>query len=146
MGGRGGTSGLSAYNSNSPEYKNAYQIEMENAKDFEGYYALEKDTTRQSLGYQMYVHEDVTGRSLVSDTRKEMEELKRAYRSANRDGASYGMSQTAIEGMKTAIKEKINLHQKAIERMQSAKPEYEKYKKQAFVGSEKSKKRKGKWM
>ena len=94
----------------------------------------------------MYVHEDVTGRSLISDTRKEMEELQRAYRSANRDGASYGMSQNAIEGMKAGIKEKIILHKKAIERMQSAKLEYEKYKKQAFAGKQKSKKKKGRWM
>lgn len=56
------------------------------------------------------------------------------------------MSQNAIEGMKAGIKEKIILHKKAIERMQSAKLEYEKYKKQAFAGKQKSKKKKGRWM
>ena len=143
MGGRGGSSGLSA---KSPEYKNSYNIEMENAKDFEGYYALEPDTTKEALGYQMYVHKDVTGRSLIADTRAEMEELQRAYRSANRDGASYGMTQPAIDGMKAAIKEKISLHQKAIDAMTAARSEYEKYSKQSAVGNAKSKRRKGRWM
>ena len=113
MGGRGSSSGMGG---RSPQYKESYDIEMENAKDFEGYYALEKGTTKEALGYQMYVHKDVTGRSLIADTRAEMEELQRAHRTANRDGKSYGMSQQAIDGMKAAIKEKIDLHQRAIKK------------------------------
>lgn len=49
MGGRG--SSFEMTGGKSSEYKNSYSIEMENAKDFEGYYALEKDTTKQTLGY-----------------------------------------------------------------------------------------------
>lgn len=143
MGGRGSSSGMGG---RSPQYKESYDIEMENAKDFEGYYALEKGTTKEALGYQMYVHKDVTGRSLIADTRAEMEELQRAHRTANRDGKSYGMSQQAIAGMKAAIKEKIDLHQRAIKKMEAARNEYEKYSKQASIGNQKSKRRKGKWM
>lgn len=143
MGGRGSSSGMGG---RSPQYKESYDIEMENAKDFEGYYALEKGTTKETLGYQMYVHKDVTGRSLIADTRAEMEELQRAHRTANRDGKSYGMSQQAIDGMKAAIKEKIDLHQRAIKKMEAARNEYEKYSKQASIGNQKSKRRKGKWM
>lgn len=143
MGGRGSSSGMGG---RSPQYKESYDIEMENAKDFEGYYALEKGTTKEALGYQMYVHKDVTGRSLIADTRAEMEELQRAHRTANRDGKSYGMSQQAIDGMKAAIKEKIDLHQRAIKKMEAARNEYEKYSKQASIGNQKSKRRKGKWM
>ena len=146
MGGRGSSSGIGGAAKGTPDYKNAYDIEMENAKDFEGHYALEKDTTKEALGYQMYVHKDVTGRSLIADTRAEMEELQRAYRTANRDGKSYGMTQQAIDGMKAAIKEKIDLHQRAIKKMEAARNEYEKYSKQASVGNQKSKRRKGRWM
>lgn len=94
----------------------------------------------------MYVHKDVTGRSLIADTRAEMEELQRAYKTANRDGKSYGMTQQAINGMKAAIKEKIDLHQKAIKKMEAARNEYEKYSKQSATGNQKAKRRKGKWM
>jgi hypothetical protein len=143
VGGRGGNSGV---NARSAEFKNSYNIEMENAADFEGHYALEKDTTKEALGYQMYVHKDVTGRSLIADTQAEIGELQRAYRHANRDGASYGMSQPAIDGMKAAIKEKIQLRQKAVTAMMSARSEYEKYSKETAVGNAKAKRRKGRWM
>lgn len=144
MGGRGSASGLAAVSS-SKDYKNSYDIEMENATSFEGHYALQPDTTKESLGYQMYVHQDVTGNSLISDTRKEMEELQRALKDANRDGSAYGMSKDAIAGMKQAIKEKIYLHKQAIAKMVDARPEFEKYSKQAFAGNKKGKANKG-WM
>lgn len=145
MGGRGGASGLSAVK-NTSEYKNAYDIEMENAKDFVASYALEKEATKEAIGYEMYSYQSVTGKSLIAETRSEVEELKRAYKTANQDGKSYGMSQTAIDGMKAGIKEKIALRQKAIEIMTNARAEYEKYKKQADIGNAKAKKRKGRWM
>lgn len=141
MGGRGGSSGMSAKSS---EYKNSYNIEMENATNFRGYF--EQNTSKEVIGYQMYVYKDVTGRSLIADTRAEIEELQRAHRSANRDGASYGMTQPAIDGMKAAIKEKIKLRQEAVNAMTSARYEYEKYSKESAVGDAKSKRRKGQWM
>lgn len=143
MGGCGASGGIGV---NSHEYKSAYKIEIQNAKDFEGYYAIEPETTKDALGYQMYVHKDVTGRSLIADTREEMEYLQRAYRNARIDGSSYGMTKLAIDGMKAAIKEKIKLHQKAIDAMISARAEYEKYSKQAASGNVKAKRRKGHWM
>ena len=144
MGGRGGSSGLG--NRNSPEYKNAYNIEMENAKGFEASFVLEKDTTKESIGYQMYVHQDVTGNSLIADTRKEIDFLKRELRDANQNGRSYGMSQDAIDGMKQGIREKISLQEKAVKIMEGARSEYEKYKRQTAIGNEKAKRRKGRWM
>ncbi len=94
----------------------------------------------------MYVHQDVTGRSLISDTRKDIDALKRDLREANQVGKSYGMSQASIDGMKAAIKEKISMQEKAVAAMESARAEYEKYKHQAYVGNEKAKRRGGRWM
>lgn len=147
MGGRGGNSGLtSGGGSSSPEYKNAYNIEMENAKNFEAYFAIEKGVTKETIGYQMYVHQDVTGRSLIADTRKEIGFLKHELREANQVGKSYGMSQNAINGMKQGIKEKISMQEKAVKAMENSRSEYEKYKRQAITGNENAKRRKGKWM
>lgn len=146
MGGRGASSGMRGGNPNSPEGRNAYNIEMENARSFEAEFVLDSNTTKDAIGYQMYVHEDVTGRSLIADTRKEIEMDRRALKEANSMGKSYGMSNDAIAGMKKGIQEKISLKEKAIDKMQSAKEQYEKYKKQAFIGSEKSRRRKGSWM
>lgn len=122
---------------NSAEYKQSYDIEMENAMEFESAHFLDKSMTRDSVGYEMYAYENAMGKSLVTRTREDMEELERAHRSANRDGASYGMSQQAIDGMKAALKEKINLRKQAIDIMVSARSEYEKFKKQAWAANEK---------
>ena len=146
MGGRGGAGGLSGKSASSPDYKNAYNIEMENAHNFEAAFAIESGATKETTGYQMYVHQDVTGRSLIADTRKDIDALKRDLREANQMGKSYGMSQASIDGMKAAIREKISLQEKAVAAMENARSEYEKYKRQASVGNTKAKRRGGKWM
>lgn len=146
MGGRGGASGGGSRGASSPDYKKAYDIEMENARDFEAAFAIEPGATKSATGYQMYVHQDVTGRSLIADTRKDVEALKRDLRESNAIGKSYGMSQQSIDGMKSGIREKIALHEKAISAMEAARDEYEKYKRQAAAGNAKSKRRGGRWM
>lgn len=146
MGGRGGAGGISSRNSSSPEYKNAYNIEVENAGNFDASFAIESGATKDSIGYQMYVHQDVTGRSLIADTRKDIDFLKRELRDANQVGKSYGMSQASIDGMKAGIREKISLQEKAVAAMESARSEYEKYKRQASSGNAKAKRRGGRWM
>lgn len=146
MGGRGGAGRISSRNSSSPEYKNAYNIEMENARNFDASFAIESGATKDSIGYQMYVHQDVTGRSLIADTRKDIDFLKRELRDANQVGKSYGMSQASIDGMKAGIREKISLQEKAVAAMESARSEYEKYKRQASSSNAKAKRRGGRWM
>lgn len=69
-----------------------------------------------------------------------------AYKEAVDMGRSYGMTDDEIGGMRAGIKAKIDLQEKAVARMQSARAEYEKYKKQAYIGNEKAKRRKGKRM
>ena len=147
MGGRGSAGGAGVgRNANSPEYKSAYNIEMENARSFEASFAIENGTTKDAIGYQMYVHQDVTGRSLIADTRRDIDALKRDLREANQMGKSYGMSQASIDGMKAAIREKISLQEKAVAAMESSRTEYEKYKRQASAGNAKSRQRGGRWM
>ena len=145
MGGRG-TASSNVRNAHSPDYKNSYNIEMENARSFEAAFAIEDGTTKGAIGYQMYVHQDVTGRSLIADTRKDIDALKRDLRDANQMGKSYGMSQASIDGMKAAIREKISLQEKAVTAMEGARSEYEKYKRQAASGNAKAKQRGGRWM
>ena len=147
MGGRGGAGGVGAgRNANTPQYREAYNIEMENARSFEAAFAIEEGVTKDSIGYQMYVHQDVTGRSLIADTRKDIEFLRSELRQANQMGRSYGMSQASIDGMKAGIREKIALQERAISAMESARSEYERFKRQASVGNERSRRRGGRWM
>lgn len=146
MGGRGASSGGSMAGSRSPEYRNAYNIEMENASNFEAHFAIESGATKEAIGYQMYVHQDVTGRSLIADTQKEITFLRGELRDASKVGASYGMTKDAIAGMKAGIKEKISMQEKAVAAMQEARAEYEKYKRQATTGNERAKRRGGRWM
>lgn len=94
----------------------------------------------------MYVHQDVTGRSLIADTRKDVDYLKKEIKQANQVGASYGMSQASIYGMKAAMRDKVSLQEKAITAMEGARAEYEKYKKQAGAGNARAKRRGGMWM
>lgn len=143
MGGRGASSGIIR---SSVEYKDAYNIEMETAKNFEAAFAVEAGATKDAIGYQMYVHQDVTGRSLIADTRKEIEFQKRELRQANQVGRSYGMTQNAIAGMKAGIREKIGVMEKAVSNMEAARAEYQKFKVQASVGNAKAKRLNGKWM
>lgn len=77
MSGRGASSGISSRNASTPEYKEAYRTEMENAHDFPAAFAIESNATKATIGYQMYVHQDVTGRSLIADTRKDVDYLKK---------------------------------------------------------------------
>lgn len=143
MGGRGGSG--SAYSS-SPEYREHYNIEVQSARNFEAAFAIEQGATKDAIGYQMYVHQDVTGRSLIADTRKDVDAMKRELREANQMGKSYGMSQAAIDGMKAGIRERISLQEKAVAAMESARAEYEKFKRQAAAGNVKAQRRGGKWM
>lgn len=147
MGGRGGAGGgIGSRNASSPDYKNSYNIEMENARSFEAAFSIESGATKETTGYQMYVHQDVTGRSLIADTRKDIDALKRDLREANQMGKSYGMSQASIDGMKAALREKISLQERAVTAMEGARAEYEKYKRQASAGNAKAKRRGGQWM
>lgn len=117
---------------------------MEHGQEFRADFAL-KNMTKDAIGYEMYTHEVVTGRSLIADTQKEIDELKRAQRNADRDGASYGMSKEAIAGMKAGIREKISQRQKAVTIMQEARIEYEKQKRNATTSSGNLKRRRN-WL
>lgn len=143
MGGRGGSGG--SYSS-SPEYREHYNVEMQSARDFEASFAIEHGATKDTIGYQMYVHQDVTGRSLIADTRRDIDSMKRELREANQMGKSYGMSKAAIDGMKAGIRERISLQEKAVTAMEGARAEYEKFKRQAAAGNAKAQRRGGKWM
>lgn len=145
MGGRGGAGGtiLRAY---SPEYREHYEAEVQSARDFEASFAIESGATKDTIGYQMYVHQDVTGRSLIADTRRDIDSMKQELREANQMGKSYGMSQAAIDGMKAGIRERISLQEKAVTAMEGARTEYEKFKRQAAAGNAKAKRRGGMWM
>lgn len=59
MGGRGGSG--SSTHSVSPEYREHYNVEVQSARDFEASFAIEQGATKDTIGYQMYVHQDVTG-------------------------------------------------------------------------------------
>ena len=148
MGGRGGSSGIvgGGGNTNSAEYKSAYAAETSNIDDFSASFAVEPGATKDAIGYQMYVHKSVTGNSLIAETQREVDFLKSEYKSADAMGKSYGMSKDAIGGMKAGIKAKIEIQEKAIKAMQGAREEYEKYSRQASVGSAKAKRRGGRWM
>lgn len=143
MGGRGGSGG--SYSS-SPEYREHYNVEMQSARDFEASFAIEHGATKDTIGYQMYVHQDVTGRSLIADTRRDIDSMKRELREANQMGKSYGMSKAAIDGMTAGIRERISLQEKAVTAMEGARAEYEKFKRQAAAGNAKAQRRGGKWM
>lgn len=145
MGGRGAAGG-SNLRSSSPEYREHYEVEVQSARDFEASFAIEPGATKDTIGYQMYVHQDVTGRSLIADTRRDIDSMKRELREANQMGKSYGMSQTAIDGMKAGIRERISLQEKAVTAMEGARAEYEKFKRQAAAGNAKAKRRGGMWM
>lgn len=55
MGGRGSAGGAGVgRNANSPEYKSAYNIEMENARSFEASFAIENGTTKDAIGYHIF--------------------------------------------------------------------------------------------
>lgn len=144
MGGRGGAGGN--LRSSSPEYREHYDVEIQSARNFEASFAIEPGVTKDTIGYQMYVHQDVTGRSLIADTRRDIDSMKRELREANQMGKSYGMSQAAIDGMKAGIRERISFQEKAVTAMESARAEYEKFKRQAAAGNAKAKRRGGMWM
>lgn len=130
----------------SPEYQEHYEVEVSSARDFEASFAIEQGATKDTIGYQMYVHQDVTGRSLIADTRRDIDAMRRELREANQMGKAYGMSQAAIDGMKAGIRECISLQEKAVTAMEGARSEYEKFKRQAAAGNAKAQRRGGKWM
>lgn len=149
MGGRGGSSGISAGgvgNPRSEAYKEAYKIEVSDKMNFAGATALDTNATKDTIGYQMFVYEDVKGSSLIADTRRELEYDKSALKESKAMGRSYGMTDDEIGGMQKGIKEKIKAKEKAIQRMIDARAEYESYKNQASAGSAKAKRRGGRWM
>jgi len=143
MGGRGASGGIS---SRSAEFRSHYNMEMEDAKDFASYFAIEPGATKDSTGYHMYVYQDVNGRSLIADTQRSVDFLKQEIRGADSMGRSYGMSKDAIGGMKQALKEKVELQERAISAMKEARPEYEKYMRGAAVGNERGRRSGGRWM
>lgn len=147
--GRWTDTGASAGGSESAEFKESYDIEMEDAKSFPAAFVLEDGMSNDVIAYQMYVHKDVSGNSLIADTQKDVDFLKSEIDNADDMGASYGMSQDAINGMKKALQEKVELRESAIKRMQECKPEYDKYVNQARVGNakaERMRKAGKKWM
>ena len=149
MGGRGGSSGISAGgvgNPRSEAYKEAYKIEVSDKMNFAGATALDTNATKDTIGYQMFVYEDVKGSSLIADTRRELGYAKSVLKESKAMGRSYGMSDDEIGGMQKGIKEKIKAKEKAIQRMIDARAEYESYKNQASAGSAKAKRRGGRWM
>lgn len=127
MGGRGGSGGMTG-GGGSPDFQNAYNDEISNARDFPAAFAIEPDATKDMIGYQMYVHNDVTGRSLIADTQDDINFLKEEYDNADDMGRSYGMSKDSINGMKRGIQYKIDLQTKALNAMKASKELYEKYK------------------
>ena len=148
MGGRGsaGGKGGAIGNPSSPAYKEAYKTEISDKMNFAGATALDTNATKDTIGYQMFVYEDVKGSSLIADTRRELEYDKAALKESVSMGRSYGMTSDEIGGMQKGIKEKIKAKEKAIQRMISARAEYENYKNQATVVNIKSARRKGQWM
>lgn len=149
MGGRGGSSGISAGgvgNPRSEAYKEAYKIEVSDKMNFAGAMALDTNATKDTIGYQMFVYEDVKGSSLIADTRRELGYDKSVLKESKAMGRSYGMTDDQIGGMQKGIKEKIKAKEKAIQRMIDARAEYESYKNQASAGSAKAKRRGGRWM
>lgn len=148
MGGRGSSGGVGGVGlgSKSAEYKQHYETEISNKMDFAASFAVGSGVTKSEIGYQMYVHKDVTGRSLISDTNNEISFLKSELRNANSMGKSYGMSKDAIDGMKAGIKEKISVMESAVSAMQGARGEYERYVREAGAGNYRSRSRGGNWM
>lgn len=148
MGSRGAHSGLGGKvgNPRSDAYKEEYRAEISNIDDFAARSMLDGGMTNDNIGYEMYVYQSVMGESLIAHTQSEITSLKTAYREAVEVGRSYGMTDDEIGGMRAGIKAKIDLQEKAVAKMQGARAEYEKYKKQASIGNEKAKRRKGKWM
>lgn len=94
----------------------------------------------------MSVYQSATGRSLIAETNSDIKFLKSELRQANAMGAAYGMSKDAIDGMKAGLREKISLRQKAVEKMTSARAEYEKEKRAEEVRKIKAKRLNGRWM
>lgn len=148
MGGRGsaGGKGGAIGNPSSSAYKEAYKTEVSDKMNFAGATALDTTATKDTIGYQMFVYEDVKGSSLISDTMRELDYDKSALKESVAMGRSYGMTTDEIGGMQKGIKEKIKAKEQAIQRMISARKEYEKYKNQATAGNAKSERRKGQWM
>lgn len=146
MGGRGGKSGLSGGIANSKDYKEAYKTEMSFGTEFQGSQFLSKNATKDMIGYEMYVHESVTGRSLIADSKKELAIEKRNHKEIDALGKSYGMSKESIAGMKKGSEEKIKMREKAIKKMETSRGEYEKYKGEALLGNERAKRRKGRYL
>ena len=148
MGGRGsaGGKGGAIGNPSSSAYKEAYKTEVSDKMNFAGATALDTTATKDTIGYQMFVYEDVKGSSLIADTRRELDYDKAALKESKAMGRSYGMTDDEIGGMQKGIKEKIKAKEKAIQRMIDARAEYELYKNQATAGNAKSARRKGQWM
>ena len=142
MGGRSSSSGMTG--NNSPDFQNAYNDEMSNARDFPAAFAIEPGADSDMIGYQMWVHNDVTGRSLIADTQEDINFLKEEYRDADDMGKSYGMNQDQIDGMKKGIQDKIDLQTKALNAMKASRDQYERYKKAPGEARERLR-REGRW-
>ncbi len=126
MGGRGASSSIKS----SAEYKNAYNDEVNRGKRFEGDYALENYMTKEAMAYEMRVHKEVKGTSLIADLNKEVTNLKKNLRENNAVGKSYGLNEAIIKGIGDGIKVNIQRRERAIQNLMGAKAEYEKEVKQ----------------
>lgn len=153
MGGRGSSGGGRGGGGGSAAYKSAYAEEISDSHNFAASFAVDPQMSKSAIGYEMYVHQSATGRSLIAETRSEITSLKEYAREvpqiAKQQNAFYKsevMSKDYVKGTVAAIKEKISIREKAVTVMESARTEYEKYKRQAAVGNAKAKRRGGKWM
>lgn len=147
MGGRGSAGGKTGSGGGgSAAYKEAFKTETSDLMNFAAAPFLDKGATKEMIGYEMYVHKSVTGQSLIAATKNEISELRRAKRENAAIGKSYGLSNDTIKGISAGISEKIKVRTKAIQKMEQARSEYEKYAGEASKGNARAKRRKGNWM
>lgn len=121
MGGRGASSSLIG----STSYKEAYNEEVNRGKQFHGDFALENYMTKEAMAYEMKVHKDVRGTSLIADLNKEVASLKKDLKENKAVGKSYGLDDATIKGIGDGIKVNIKRREQAIRNLMSARAEYD---------------------
>lgn len=108
-------------------------MEISDINNFAASFALDNTITNDAIVYEMYVYQDTIGESMIANTQREIRWLEGEYKEVPLLGKSYGMSDDQIDGTMAGLRAKIDARKKAIEKMQGARAEYEKYKKQAFI-------------
>lgn len=121
MGGRGASSSLTG----SANYKEAYNEEVNRGKRFNGDFALESYMTKEAMAYEMKVHKDVHGTSLIADLSKEVASLKKDLKENKEVGKSYGLDDATIKGIGDGIKVNIRRREQAIKTLMGTKAEYQ---------------------